>query len=227
MGWRGESYRHYLAAKGVKTTPAKLNFSPKLYFSTIPQPATVFAPPPQPMFTDVSKLQDTDMLKGNRMTSPTGDNPDVKRLRTKGWTDEKILANSQFLLTQLDDKGIPLLSVESLEKIKNKESLKKSEIPEAPISSLASSVEPLPAVDLPLSVPAQMTQPIRSAPNVDLVNLEDELPSRDIGMPVQVDEEATKGKPKGLRLQEQLDAATAPSVATPGAPEISDYDLRT
>ena len=183
-GWRGESYRHYLASKGVKTAPVKL---PNRYFASD---------------MDQSFAFDSSSRKGNRV-----DTQNIQRLHAKGWKDVQILENSSSLKSQ------GLLSDVDEIILKNKLDSKRSAVPEGPpdeVGGLSSA-----------SSFSVFEPPVRSAPNVDLNNLEDELPDREVRMPDAADEEASAGTPRGLRQ-----AMSAP-VATPGVPEVPDYDLKT
>jgi len=68
VGWQGESQRHYLAAKGIKT---------KKYFV-----------PMSMVFNEETQ----DYLKGNRDESPTGSSALLHSLYQDKWTDSMILA---------------------------------------------------------------------------------------------------------------------------------------
>lgn len=217
IGWRGDSYRHSLSSRGISSSQKLYS---KKYF------ATDFAPQSYDALTasEPNPSRVSDMLKGNR-TDP----PNVKRLRTKKWTDDAILENANSLMSQVNEQtGEPLLTPEDVTYIQEKVSKRQSSIPVAPpTSEIATAPIELPEFITP-DLPSSQTPTMKVAPTVDLDNLEDELPDRRIALPSTLQplsDESLQGTPAGLRRQQQI---MSTSVMTPGAPEaIPDYDLRT
>jgi hypothetical protein len=232
IGWRGNSYGHALAAKGIQTTPKKY-FSQKRYFASdvMMQPGMMgsqfdgptYSPGgsqlPQPLQEQsaLTPSQMSDRLKGNRK-----DPSDIQSLRMKKWTDQAILNNADMLKSQ------GLLSEASESYLQNKLRTKASAIPEAPSQEVGSPLiqSDLSAPDVPVTNP--VFAPVQvSAPSVNLDALEDDLPRQNITVSPEFDfndtTEASQGTPAGLRRQ----MALSPTVMTPGAPEaIPDYDLK-